>query len=249
MSNMMDMKRAHAAKSSFCAESPSTGHRQQFCKLLSYSFPVGLVHIVYSYLPLPRLALVRHRGATLPSGSSSSASRPNRRKSVYLAPKACCAALKSDSRKSLKPKLASWVAAMVAMVSDLDGRSGHDQGSRWERSRQVVEYARAQARRCGHGFAGQSRGGPAVRYGLLVARHGRRVWLAMGDEDGQSCDCAKAARTILVADWMYLGTMPCRQPGYQTRSDGQDLAGRSKPCNWRWLLVDSLAANAPSAEI
>lgn len=34
----------------------------------------------------------------------------------------------------------------------------------------------------------------------------------------------------------------------QTRSDGQDLAGHSKPCNWRWLLVDCLAANAPSAE-
>lgn len=38
--------------------------------------------------------------------------------------------MQPDSRRSLKPKSASWVAAMVAMVSGLDGRSGHDQGGR-----------------------------------------------------------------------------------------------------------------------
>ncbi|KAH8130307.1 hypothetical protein LI328DRAFT_26192 [Trichoderma asperelloides] len=79
---------------------------------------------------LSRLVFVRHRGALLPSGSSSTASRPNRRKSVYLAPRICRAAMQPDSRRSLKPKSASWVAAMVAMVSGLDGRSGHDQGGR-----------------------------------------------------------------------------------------------------------------------
>lgn len=68
----------------------------------------------------------------------------------------------------------------------------------------------------------------------------------MVDKDGESCDCAKAARIILVADvpwYCYAGSLDIR------RSDGQDLAGRSKPCNWRWLLVGSLAGNAPSAEI
>jgi hypothetical protein len=71
----------------------------------------------------------------------------------------------------------------------------------------------------------------------------------MVDEDGQSCDCAKAARIIwFLLQNLYLGTVQCSSLGI-TRSDGQDLAGRSKPCNWRWPLVDSLAANAPSAEI
>lgn len=100
-----------------------------------------LLFVLSVRVPLLLLLLLnRHRGAALPSGSSSAASRPGRRKLVYLLPMGRRAATQSDSRKSLKPKSASWVAAMVAIVRDLDGRSGHDQGGsevvKWWRMRE-----------------------------------------------------------------------------------------------------------------
>lgn len=132
MSNMMDMKRAHAAKSSFCAESPSAFHRQQFCKYLSFSFPAALVHIVYSSPSLP-LALVRHRGVALPSGSSSVASRPNRRKvSLFGA---------HGLSRSNTIRLTQELEAQVGQLGGGHGGHGARSGrqiwtrSRWERSR------------------------------------------------------------------------------------------------------------------
>lgn len=116
--------------------------------------------------------------------------------------------MQSDSRKSFKPKSASWVAAMVAMVSDLAGRSGHDQGGR-----EVVKWwSMREPKRGDADMDSQARVVAVRRFDTarLVARHGRRGWLAMVDEDGESCDCAKAARIVLVTgsrSCTYFGTM------------------------------------------
>lgn len=135
---------------------------------------LSLLFVLYIRASLPRLALFRHRGVNLPSESSSSASRPNRRKSVYLAPKTCRVTRQSDSRKSLKPKSASWVAAMVAMVSDLDGRSGHDQGG----SEVVKWWSMREPRRGDADMDSQARVAADRRFD--TARWSRDT----GDEDG-----------------------------------------------------------------
>lgn len=79
-----------------------------------------------------------------------------------------------DSRKSLKPKPASWVAAMVAMVGDLDGRSGHDQGG----SEVVKWWSMREPRRDDADMDSQTRVAAARRFD--TARWSRDT----GDEDG-----------------------------------------------------------------
>jgi hypothetical protein len=86
----------------------------------------------------------------------------------------CRAAMQSNSRKSLKPRSASWVAAMVAMVSDLDGRSGHDQGGR-----EVVKWwSMREPKRDDAGMDSQARVAAARRFDTARGRETRETRLA-----------------------------------------------------------------------
>lgn len=138
------MKSAHAAKSSFCAESPSIHRRQQssFLSLPPFLFSSPLLVLFFSIVSWATLTFTIVLFHLSPYTV---------RVSLLSAEPIRCAIGLLDARKSLRPRLASSAAAMEAMVCNLESRSGHDQW--WASSNGgVCASLAAQARRCGHGI-------------------------------------------------------------------------------------------------